>query len=212
MGLASFWLLKVGIADAKVVDGNFRLKSIIFEKIMSGPRNTNNVWIWIAGAGLVLVAIYLSGRFIRKVYDVAVSFKPSSEDEKEIDHRKRLAAHFRQNMPDHSVIEEYGVERSRADIVVGNDSKCFEASTEKLVIELKYKLKDKAEIDRLVGQCMHYKQSGYKKAFLYVIETEPNMLEVLKNRLHIEPLNEFVGILEGKNEDALQGVKAVQSL
>jgi hypothetical protein len=167
---------------------------------MSEPKN--NKWLWIAGIGIAAaVIIYALGRFFRITVEVVRTFEPSEKDKKEIEHRKSLAKYLREKMPGHCVVEEYGTERSRADIVIGNNPNGLESSTEMIVIELKLELRAKSEVDRVVGQCMHYKQSGFEKVLLYLIDPEANMLEVLKSRLQIQPLLGFASIIEAnKNE------------
>jgi len=98
------------------------------------------------------------------------------------------------------MIEEYGNERSRVDIVIGNSPKGVECSDEKLAVELKFRLKDKSEIDRLIGQCVGYKQFGYKRAIVVLVDTDPNMVEVLKNRASAQPLAGFMALIEARKK------------
>jgi hypothetical protein len=157
----------------------------------------SNTLLWIAGIGLAIAAVvYFGGKFFRAVTEALRNWEPDDRAEKETDHRKAVATFLRTQLPGYTIIEEYANERSRADLVICSSPEGVERSQEKFVLELKYRLASKAEVDRLIGQCVGYKQFGYDKVILLIIDTEPNMAEVLKARASVDVLAGFLTILE----------------
>jgi len=140
--------------------------------------------------------IYFGGKFFRAVVEALHQWQPENESKKETDHRKAVAGFLRTTLPGYTIIEEYGNERSRADLVICSSNLGVEKSQEKFVVELKYRMSSKAEVDRLIGQCIGYKQFGYDKVIVLLIDTEPNMAEVLKGRASVDTLAGFLTIVE----------------
>jgi hypothetical protein len=162
---------------------------------VSAPKS--NTLLWIAGIGVAVVAmIYFGGKVFRAVVEALNKWQPESESKKETDHRKAVAGFLRTTLPGYTIIEEYGNERSRADLVICSSNLGVEKSQEKFVVELKYRMSSKAEVDRLIGQCIGYKQFGYDKVIVLLIDTEPNMAEVLKGRASVDTLAGFLTIVE----------------
>jgi hypothetical protein len=157
----------------------------------------SNTFLWIAGIGVAVVAlIYFGGKFFRSVVEAINKWQPADAADKETDHRKAVAGFLRTTLPGYTIIEEYGNERSRADLVICSSNQGVEKSQEKFVIELKYRMSSKAEVDRLIGQCIGYKQFGYDKVIILLIDTEPNMAEVLKARASVDTLAGFLTVVE----------------
>ncbi len=155
-----------------------------------------NTLLWIAGIGIAVAAIiYFGGKFFRAVVEALHQWQPENESKKETDHRKAVAGFLRTTLPGYTIIEEYGNERSRADLVICSSNLGVEKSQEKFVVELKYRMSSKAEVDRLIGQCIGYKQFGYDKVIVLLIDTEPNMAEVLKGRASVDTLAGFLTIV-----------------
>jgi hypothetical protein len=161
------------------------------------PGNSKAIW-WIAGVGAFL---YLCGRFVRSVANAVASWELPSPIESEGQLRKSLSSHLRASLPESVTIEEFGAERSRADIVVASSRDKDQAFLEKVAIELKYRLGAKAELDRLVGQVVGYKQEGFDKAMVVSVDPEPNMREVLRNRNTVDGLSGFMMVLDKSSNE-----------
>jgi len=138
----------------------------------------------------------LRRKVFRSVVEAINKWQPADAADKETDHRKAVAGFLRTTLPGYTIIEEYGNERSRADLVICSSNQGVEKSQEKFVIELKYRMSSKAEVDRLIGQCIGYKQFGYDKVIILLIDTEPNMAEVLKARASVDTLAGFLTVVE----------------
>jgi len=154
------------------------------------------MWFWVTVVLGIGVVLYLSGRFFRKLADEVAKWRPSDDHSKETDYRKDVAGFLRTTLPGYTIIEEYGNERSRADLVVCSSAAGIESSQEKFVIELKYRLEAKVEVDRVIGQCVGYRQFGYHKVILLLIDTEPNMVAILKSRAAVDVLAGFLVLIE----------------
>lgn len=153
--------------------------------------------LWVGVFAIALgVAVYFSRRCYRKLAGAISAWRPPSHLKKETDYRKEVAGFLRTTLPGYAIIEEYGNERSRADLVICSSAEGAGGSSEKFVIELKYRLGNKAEVDRVIGQCVGYRQFGYDKVILLLIDSEPNMVEVLRARAAVDVLADFLVLVE----------------
>lgn len=100
---------------------------------------------------------------------------------REIDFRVDLAAYLRTLGEKIFVVEEHGKGRGRRDIWVKNKE-----NDDKVVVELKFRLKGQNESHRLLGQILNYSEDA-KALFVVLIDPEPNTLaefeQVVKRRL-----------------------------
>lgn len=175
---------------------------------MSAPASKASTFLWVAAAAAGLaVLFYLGRKFARDVLGRARKWRPTQRLNKETDYRKEVAGFLRTELPGYAIIEEYGNERSRADLVVCSSPLGVEKSQEKFVLELKYRLSSKAEMDRVIGQCMGYKQFGYNKVVLLLIDIEPNIAAALTGRASVEGLAGFLELVEvGKAPASVQAL------
>lgn len=154
-------------------------------------------WIWILGLGFICCAAwYLCSKFYRSVYKAIHSWNPEGGLKNEIALRKSLAKHLRQSLPEsYMVIEEYAKERSKVDIALAENTFQKEES-EIFAIELKFRLKKKTDIDRLIGQIMGYKALGFNKSFVVNISPETNLSEVLAQRSQCTGLIKYLTVIK----------------
>lgn len=71
--------------------------------------------------------------------------------ESEKDYEKSLLAFIEENLPGVEVVKQYGVARSRVDIVIG--------SFNKVAVELKKDLNSTSKVQRLIGQLRDYRDT-----------------------------------------------------
>lgn len=147
------------------------------------------------GLGALALLRWFGTKFVRDVAGAIEEWEIPYSPESEAVLRTSLADHLRQSLPGNAaVIEEYGAEKSRADIAVLSSNRQADQYTQIVAIELKLKLRKKTELDRLVGQIMGYRSEGFDKALIVSVDPEPNLHELLKNRSETEGLSGFMMI------------------
>ena len=139
---------------------------------------------------------YLCSLFYRSVSEAIHSWEPDKNSENETKLRKNLFDHLRKSLPESCIIiEEYGKERSKVDIAITENS--FEKlESENFAIELKFRLKKKTDVDRLLGQVLGYKNLGFEKTFIVAVDSESNMKELLSHRAKDPALTGRVALIE----------------
>jgi len=89
-----------------------------------------------------------------------------------------LNSFLHKELEDHQITKQYGIGRSRADLVIDD----------RLIIEIKYNLNTSAKYQRLLGQLAEYKEWDGRVVLLLVGKTDPNLRKQLTSYLEKEGL------------------------
>ena len=89
-----------------------------------------------------------------------------------------LNSFLHKELEDHQITKQYGIGRSRADLVIDD----------RLLIEIKYNLNTSAKYQRLLGQLAEYKEWDGRVVLLLVGKTDPNLRKQLTSYLEKEGL------------------------
>lgn len=160
----------------------------------SSPWQT--LW-WVVGLGLLVgVVWWFATKFLRDVAKAAEEWPVPASPQSEAELRSSLADHLRRSLlPDAAVMEEFGAERSKADIVVLSSSAAGTRYVEKVAIEVKFRLRRKDELARLVGQIVGYKAQQFDKLMVISVDPDPTLHEVLKKRAQVAGLSGYMMVL-----------------
>jgi len=152
---------------------------------------------WVIGLGaLAAVMWWYATKFVRDVATSAEAWTPPASPDSEAELQASLAAHLRRTLPaTAAVMEEFGAERSKADIVVLSAQTSGTTYVERVAIELKYRLRRKEDLDRLVGQVVGYKSQQYERVMVVSVDPEPTLHEVLKKRAKVAGLSGYMMVL-----------------
>lgn len=107
----------------------------------------------------------------------------------EKDYKKSLYNFLHAQLDDIQVTQEYGLGRTHADIVVGDE----------VLIEFKHNLSSTSEYQRLLGQLAEYDEGWNGYIFLVLTgETEPNLRKQLGQHLENTGLSTGMGFFRPK--------------
>jgi len=151
---------------------------------------------WVIGLGALALLWWYATGFVRDVATSVEKWSPPTTPCSEAQLRSSLAAHLRRTLPAATaVIEEFGSERSKVDIVVLSSQAPSNDYVERVAIELKHRLSSKTDLDRLVGQIVGYRTQQFDRVMIVSVAPDPNLHEVLKRRAETKGLSGFMMVL-----------------